>query len=850
MITLLRWLATALLRAQWGRSLAAMLSVAIGVALALAIHLVNRSALEEFAAAMASLHGDAQLQLRGRQADLPEQAFEALVLDERVALASPVIEWELSLPGPASQRLRVVGLDPMRAAALNPRLLPRATGADLLDPDLIYPSAFTMRRLSLSPGASLRLAGRELRIGAAIEPAQDSRLLAVMDIAGARLLKGTMAGATALPDTRLTRIDLRLREGVDLEQFKAQWAQVHPDWLLEEPGDAVHRLDGLSRAYRVNLNVLALVALVSGAFMVFATLSLSVRRQARQHALLTILGAPAALGRRVALTQALLIGVGGSLLGVAGGIALAWTLLRLVGGDLGGGYFAGSQPPLHLSPLALGLFFTAGVVTSLAGALVPARQLARLQPAQGLRDGLDRPLPAMALWRQATLLLMLLLAAAVLAQLPAWQGIPLAAYLAIALLVVAAVMAVPLLVRLLTPLGSRFGDALAGSIPMWLASQKLLRMPGQAGAAVAGIVASLALASAMAIMVHSFRASVEDWLGILLPADLYLRIPAADGDAALLSGNELERLSALPGLERLRTVRAIELNLSPRSPAVTLLVKDLDDPLRDLPVMDAAATGARWRQSLEAGEVPLLASPAMADLYGWQIGQAIRLPLALPGSPPTLRLVGLWRDYVRQHGSVVMARADFLRIGGDRGVHDVLLWLKPGATAAPLIDAASAALAPRTASVRSTGQIRSVSLAMFDRSFALTYVLEAVAIIGALFGVASTYSGEALARAREFGMLRHLGITRRQISTLFAVETSAMVLLAVAGALLASLAIAAILIHRVNPQSFHWHMETVVPWAMLGVSALLVLALGVLTATLATRSATRSGPILAVREDW
>ena len=215
------------------------------------------------------------------------------------------------------------------------------------------------------------------------------------------------------------------------------------------------------------------------------------------------------------------------------------------------------------------------------------------------------------------------------------------------------------------------------------------------------------------------------------------------------------------------------------------------------------------------------------------------------------QVAGLWRDYARQHGTVVVAEHDYRRLTGDDGVNDVALWLTPGQSESAVLDELRARL-PALAAMefRSASELRAISLRIFDRSFALTYVLEAIAIVVGLFGVATTYSGEALSRIREFGILRHLGLTRGQIGRLFALEASLLITIGCLWGLAIGAAIALVLVHLVNPQSFHWTMDVAWPWPLLALSATLLVALGTLAAVLATRSATGQSPVLAVREDW
>jgi putative ABC transport system permease protein len=148
------------------------------------------------------------------------------------------------------------------------------------------------------------------------------------------------------------------------------------------------------------------------------------------------------------------------------------------------------------------------------------------------------------------------------------------------------------------------------------------------------------------------------------------------------------------------------------------------------------------------------------------------------------------------------------------------------------------------------GEIRAMSLQIFDRSFAVTYLLEAIAIVIGLSGVAATFSAQTLARAREFGMLRHVGVTRGQVLGILACEGGLLTTLGVACGFALGLVISLILVFVVNPQSFHWTMGLHLPWGLLATVASVLVAASVATALVSGRYALSGGPVRAVREDW
>ena len=269
---------------------------------------------------------------------------------------------------------------------------------------------------------------------------------------------------------------------------------------------------------------------------------------------------------------------------------------------------------------------------------------------------------------------------------------------------------------------------------------------------------------------------------------------------------------------------------------------------------------------MPSGHIAIYVSEAVVDLWNVAPGQGFQpllesfRPLALTGRAlaAPFFVAGVWRDYARQSGTVVMDSADYLRLTGDDRANDLWLWPHAGADRAALQRAITALVAPGTSTQAAQGlleftaaqDIRTRSLQIFDRSFAVTYWLQAVAIGIGLFGVAASFSAQVLARRKEFGLLAHLGLTRRQILTVVAGEGAAWTSVGALAGVLLGLAVSVVLVHVVNPQSFHWTMEMRVPWLRLWALGLAVVAAGTGTAWLAGRAAAGQQAVLAVKEDW
>jgi putative ABC transport system permease protein len=828
------------------RNAAAVLAVMLGVALAFSVHLINASALDEFSSAVRSAGGQPDLELRAVQGNLDENLYARIATHEQVQTASPVLEIvTLALtPNGGRKPLRVIGVDALVVASVAPALIPvPSPGADRLAifaPATVFlnPSARQMLEAGTAQAAIRLQSGLRLREAhVAGTVTAGGAALAVMDIGAAQELFDRQG--------QLTRIDVRLRPGVNRDAF-VQSLHLPPEVLATQPGDAAQRVSSLSRAYRVNLTVLALVALFTGAFLVYSVLALSVARRAQQFALLGVLGFTARQRGALVLAESLLMGVIGSVLGIALGAALAGLGLRMLGGDLGGGYFSGVAPQLQWDSTAAIVYGVLGTLAAGAGGWLPARaaqQMPLAQTLKGLGTGRVRT-------RRRIVSLALIAAGALLALLPPVHGIPLGAYFSVGLLLVGGIAALPWAVALLY---DRLAPALGARLLPLLAIERARRVRESAAVAVSGVVASLSLAVALTVMVASFRDSVSHWLDVVLPADLYVRtaLSPAASDTAFFSPEFVQGVAQLAGVRRAAAQRTRSLLLDPALPPVVLLARPVDDPAASLPLVGTSLAAP-------PGQVPVYVSEAVVDLYGARPGSEFKqlsTAFASAAARPTFFVAGVWRDYVRQSGAVVLDKRDFERLTGDRRANELQLWLAPGADAAQ-VQQAIRALAQRESGsagvieFSSAQQLRAISLRIFDRSFAVTYWLQAVAIGIGLFGIAASFSAQVLARRKEFGLLAHLGLTRAQILAVVAGEGAAWTAIGSIAGLALGLAVSVILVHVVNPQSFHWTMDLLVPWARLLALCAAVVTAGTVTAWLAGRAAAGRDAILAVKEDW
>ena len=841
------WLLSSAFKAQPGRWFIAGLAVALGIALAVAIHTVNRSALSEFSRALDLVNGQASAQIVMPSGEFSDQLYDQIVTLQTelgIRAVSPVLERNTA-------QIRVLGIDIFQAGRVSPSLIPFVSEdqrQELFSDDAIFLSAAALQKLQLSVGDYFALGyeGKSVRFKiAGTVPGAVGQAIAVMDLGTLQWHLGGLG--------RISRMDVLLLDGKGIEEVANAVQNLNLGVRLISSQERDRRISNLSRAYRVNLNVLALVALFTGAFLVFTTISFSVLRQQSQLALLSILGASSHWIFTLVLAQAGGIAALGGLFGIGLGLTLAFVLLNILGGDLGGGYFSIAAPPLEIDPIALFGFWILAITVGLLAAYFPAKASTAGRPTEQLRaNSTERVLRPVMNHRIA---LIFSLASLVLAFMPAMNDLPLAAYASIACLLFAGLALIPWIVqycfsRLANGLSRWQNQPSSLTFAVW----RLAQAPASAAGLIAGVVAAMALTVAMVIMVASFRDSMIQWLDQVLPADLYANFKQLNlGDEFQKNPNLLASLERVPGIERYELSVQRKIIFQSDRPEVTLIARPIQQSraAQTLPLI-----GSVYSESSLPSQSALpvvYVSEAMVDLYDWRPGRIQTLPaLNEQQGSQKVWVAGIFRDYGRQHGALVIDLASYQKMSGNQQYSGIALWLVNQANPATVLNAVRAVIPQfRDQEFINRSDLRALSIKIFDRSFALTYALEIAALLVAIFATATGFAGQALLRQKEYALVYYLGQSTAQRTAWITTESGLLLGLAVIWGTLLGLLISQILIHRVNPQSFHWTMDTSVPYLALITLMLALVGCGIAAALWASKRNLNSTNLrTALREDW
>ncbi|MBM3902707.1 MAG: FtsX-like permease family protein [Verrucomicrobia bacterium] len=859
--------------------------LSLGVGVFFAVRLANRAAVASFQNFTDLITAESDGLIAAPSGTLPETVLTELreaLADEAIQII-PVVETTATLPRVSDDEaigsrstFQVLGLDLIAVQNLadrrpanrqwlaNPgapsggepdasdlRVQARRLWESFRDPHSVFVSPRLAIRRHLVPGQEFPLVLNEaivpLRVAGIIptdpgQPEAPAELL-VMDLPAAQQWSGWTG--------RLSRIEFVLEEGPDREgrwrriretlerlalrgpggMAAADGTSLAPRWLVGSPADRRQSGEVMTRAFRLNLTILSMLALVVGVYLVFQALDGAVVRRREEIAILRSLGIPPGLIQRAWLGEAALLG----LLGGSVGLMLGWIgaqgAVRLVGKTVNALYYATSAEQASLHPGEALLALALAVLTSLIAGWLPARAAAETPPAQSLGRGHGTTFTG-PLWLQRTgwAWILVVLGVALLG-VPPWRPeagfrVPIAAYgTAICWTLAAGV------------LGGAFLQGLAKVLawpalrvshqPVIRLALSVLREPtGRHRLAVAGLVCAVAMTGGMAILVGSFDTTMRGWIERTFQADLFL---SSDGAQSASTENRISPetwrgIASHPTVERAQVIQASRLQLPEGE---TMLVSS------DLAFFRDHAKPA-WRQAPQDDRVfdprrngsMALVSEAFSERFQKVQGDRIRVPT--PVGMQDLEIAGVFSDYGNERGSILVDRPQFVRWFGHELASSLILVLRPGSD----IEGVRAEFRSRHPglAVFTQSYLRAEALRIFRQTFAITYALELIGVTVAVAGLAFTLISVLWERRGDLTTLRALGLTRFELAAAAAIEGVVTALSGVLTGIVASLGLGWVLIHRVNQQTFGWTLETDWSWDRLVLLGLMVIGAAALAA--------------------
>ena len=796
-----------LLRHRW-QSVLMVVGIALGVAVMVAIDLANASASRAFALSTETLTGKATYQIDGGPSGMSTQAYAELVRQKGDIPAAPVISEYFTSSQMGSRPMQILGIDPFSDApfrgyvGVGTGLSLDQYSAFLAQPGALLVSRDLAERYQLGVGDPLTL-----EINGRQKQAFIAGLIEAADSLQRRSLEGTVladiATAQELTDRlgQIDRVDLLIPDGETAAVERIQ--SLLPAGLRVEPVQARQgSVEQLTAAFQLNLTMLSLLALIVGLFLIYNTMTFSVVQRRGLFGTLRCLGVTRIEIFGMVVSEALIIGTIGSVLGMGLGVLMGRQTVGMVSQTMNDLYFTSTVQATGISIVSLLKGAVAGILATVITAGLPAWEAASVSPRAALsRSGLENKTRRIVVWMAAGGVGMIGLGLAVFS-IPQTHlifsfGGTAAVVVGFAML---AALATILLLRAAGPgLGWVFG--LLGR----MAPRNLVASLSRTSVAVAALMVAVAVTVGVTLMIDSFRYTVDIWLAQTLQGDIYITAPNFNQTRSTVNIDPqiIRAIQTWPEIGQADLLRTVLVE-TPQG-QVQLSASDNQHLGAERLYLWAKDPPERIWAAMQAGGV--LISEPLARRFGL-LAPGSSLAIYTPQGLRQFSVEGVYYDYASSQGALFMEMQIYRQLWNDPGVTAIALRLPPGADPDLVTRQLEDGLKfDQKVIVRPNKALRADVMAVFDRTFAITAALRILATIVAFIGVLNTLLLLQLEKQREVGILRALGLTGGQLWKLTMLETGLMGLAAGLLAAPTGYALALILVYVINQRSFGWTLQ-------------------------------------------
>jgi putative ABC transport system permease protein len=823
------------------RALLTLSAIAIGVAVVLAIDLAGTAAVGSFRSSMETLAGENDLEIV-TAGGVPENVVGMLDSLPYPLRVTPRIE-DYAIVAETKQTLPLIGLDLVAQAGRSTTFFSFFGVDDVWKFLAAKDSIWIGESLRRKPGEHVDLLINDqiatYTVRGVFADSNGSAPAVVMDISAAQHALNRFG--------RIDRILVQVPPSPSLEDWQQRLRQALPAGVLvRAAGAGTNENRRMLAAFRWNLRLLSYIALVVGAFLIYNTISVSVVRRRSEIGIVRALGASRGLVLAAFLAEAACFGLFGALIAMPLGRLMAGGAVQMMGATVEALYVSSRPGVIALTPFSVLLALLVGGGVAVASAYSPAREASFVPPIEAMAHGRREYTTRVHKTRDIFIALAVGLAAAAASRAPAIDGKPLFGYLASLLLICASAFAMPALVDGISSVASRLLKGMLG-VEALLASRSLSSSLRRTSVLVGALSTAIAMMTAVGIMVGSFRETVLLWMGDQLPADLYMRPagnPAADRHPTI-STELTEKIARLPGIAAVDRLREYEISYEGMPAGLGSIELNILRSYHNADFLSGRKTNEVLAELRDSHAV--LVSEPFANKHHVRPGDS--LVLSLGDNVASFRVVDIYYDYSSERGSILMDRNVMLRYLPDPAASNLAIYVNPNSPIEDVRAEIERAAAGHRVLMFTNRDLRGEALRIFDRTFAITYALEAIAILVAVMGVAGALLALVIDRRRELGLLRFLGAASGQIRKLIVIEAGLIGLLANFAGIALGFALSLVLIFVINKQSFGWTIRFHWPVAVLLGALTLVYVATVLASLYPVRIAVRLNPVEVVHEE-
>ncbi len=832
------------------RTAITVLGTAVGVAVFLSIRLANQQTMMSFAESVDLVLGRADAVIRVEGMDFDEAVFEKLHALRHEIKAYPVVEG-YGVESISGEVVEIIGTDLLQDSGVRDFSIKTVEQnlqgllSLLLDPvGIILPEKFVPgTRFAAGDRIRFLINGKEklLNVNAVLENKGLGKALngnfALMDIAAAQNVFAKIG--------RLDRIDIQFLHAADFDFMREKIAALLPEFMqVERPQRKNRQVEKMLRAFQYNLTALSFVALLVAMYLIYNMIALSVVRRRVEIGTLRALGATPTFIAAIFFLEAGVIGSIGSLLGIGVGYFFAQFSLDAVSITVNNLYAPSYVTEIDFQWNRMGPYFILGVTLSLVSAVIPAWDAATTLPTAVMRRGsYDLKLFRKSRGLNGTALAVILLAA-FCAQLPPINHFPFFGFFSVFLILLGVSLLTPAVLlwvrdRLRLFCKNRFGGE------GLLACMNLSQNVGRNALAVSSLAVAFMMVISMSIMVHSFRQTVIVWIDQTLQADLFVRVAGGrDIDYQHTLPSELvEPLKSMPGIAAVDQFRALDITYNDLP--VVLAAGDFSVLAKYGNLLIKTGTPARELGQTMVNQNRALVSEAFSLKH--KVGVGDTLKLQTPNGAAQIEVAAVYFDYSRERGYIILDRTTFLNYYQQTAVNSFVVYLQDDARLESMRKKILETFDDHQLVIRSNTELKHQVLEVFDKTFAITYSLEIIAMLVAVLGLFNTLIALILERKREIGILRFIGAFVAQIKRMVLIEAGILGLVGVVMGFIAGVVVSYILIFVINKQSFGWTIQVHFPALFILVTVILFWGISLLSGLYPARLAAKLNPKESVR---
>jgi putative ABC transport system permease protein len=809
-----------------------ILGIALGITVFLAVQIANRGAIASFRASAELTTGRAHLEIRG---NLDDGILPAVAAVPGVKAATPIVEGVVTFPDVPGEYLRILGVDPFTGREIFPFQLQTADNRTLdLQRWLGDPEAIAVQPGFAKTASFQVLAGstlRTLRPSFLFKPdnifIQSDPRLAVMDIGWAQELFGS-AG-------RISSIQILLSDPGQLESVAEALRKIVPaEARVALPAARSQEMESMLAAFQLNVTAMSLVSLVVGMFLICNSVGASVIRRRVEIAILRANGATRGEVRRLFLGEAVLEAIAGVALGIWLAPFLAAWIAQPVSLSISSLYELVRVENPTLTDRQVLEAAGVGILAALVAAWLPASEAANCDLARILHPGAGIEVFSPLHKRGLVLAILLVGAAFALCVYSLKGGSRYSGFAAAAAIIAGFSLLVPWLALAVAFCCRHFG------IISRLATNHFARSLHRNTLTTAALAAAIAMTISVTVMIYSFRSSVQRWIEHTMTADLYIA-PAVNETAGLqafLPDEAQSWTESQPDVLEVGTFREVPIRF--RDELTTLAV--INGKARGKLEFLAGETAA---EDFQSGDCVAI-SESFAARFGVEPRASISLPT--PAGAKEFTVCGIYQDFARDRGTILIPRILFDRYWSEKQVHSLALKLRDPLLSASVGDAFRERFGRQGQFVLyDNAALRRRVFHIFDETFAVTTVLRSIAIVVAVAGVLFSLSALVMEREREIGVLRAMGASRPQVLGVFLTEAALISFTAALSGLASGGALAVVLTWVINKAFFGWTIDLSYPAIPLVTIPLWIVGAALCAALLPAWRAACIAPARAVR---